>query len=218
MTRAKTAIQSCSDRVATQSRDKADQRKSRILRAAAHLISRKSYLETTMDEIAEAAKVSKGGMYYYFPNKSDVLFHILDQAMDDLMNGLEEELARLPDGPSRLRRIIERQVDYYADNLAEAQTLLNDRKCLHRERRAAIEEKEQRYFDLVRAAVAESLSSKTKGRSRQLVNLLTFALFGMCNWIPGWFKPNGAVSIEQLADMTFDLYLNGLNRFGDNRG
>ena len=191
---------------------KADRRKATVLRAAARLFSRKTYLDTTLDEIAEAARVSKGGLYYYFDTKSDVLFHIMDSVMDDLLDGLQDDLARLGDGRARLRRIIERQIGYYGEHLAEVQTLLNDRHCLDRRQFKAIERKQQRYFEIVRTVVADCLGNGQK--TTPVLTPLSFALFGMCNWIPGWFRPGGEITTDQLIDMTYELYLNGLAGFG----
>jgi len=193
---------------------KADRRKAVVLRAAARLFSRKTYLDTTMDEIAEAARVSKGGLYYYFDTKSEVLFHIMDSVMDDLLEGLDGDLAAQADGHARLRRIIERQIGYYSDHLAEVQTLLNDRHCLDRRQFRAIEAKQERYFAIVRNAVAECLGAAGGAAPPKMLSPLAFALFGMCNWIPGWYRPGGAVSTEQLIDMTYQLFLNGLGSFG----
>ena len=44
----------------------------KIAKVAARLFCRKGFLETTMDEIAAAAKISKGGMYYYFTSKLEL--------------------------------------------------------------------------------------------------------------------------------------------------
>jgi len=193
---------------------RADARKRKVARAAARLFSRKTYLDTTMDEIAEAARVSKGGMYYYFRKKSDVLFFILDRVMDDLLDGLPAELAGLPAGAPRLRHIMTRHLTYYGDNLAEVRTLLNDRQCLDRGQFRVIEAKQQVYFDLVRRTVAECLG---RDPSPDL-NPVAFAFFGICNWIPGWFKPSGAITIEELIETTYKLYMHGLDSFEEERG
>jgi aryl carrier-like protein len=35
--------------------------------------------------------------------------------------------------------------------------------------------------------------------------------FGMINWTHTWFRPGGAVSAEQLAELAVDLLLGGLD-------
>lgn len=192
-------------------RTKADARMANVARAAAKLFSRNTYLDTTMDEIAEAAKVSKGGLYYYFEKKSDVLFFILDRTIEDLLAGLEEDLAALPDPEARLKHIMRRQLSYYSDHLPEVQTLLNDRRCLDRPQLKAIDAKQERYFQIVRAVVAD-LIGRPDARE---INPLAFAFFGLCNWIPGWYRPGGGIGIEELIETTYRLYTNGLASFSE---
>jgi len=42
--------------------------------------------------------------------------------------------------------------------------------------------------------------------------LLTFALMGAVNWIPRWFKPEGAASSQQIADLFADFFIAGLRQ------
>ena len=47
-----------------------------IAKVSADLFSAKGYLETSMGDIAEAAKVTKGGVYHYFGTKTEILYYI----------------------------------------------------------------------------------------------------------------------------------------------
>ena len=177
----------------------------RIARAAAELFRARTYLDTSMDGIAKAARISKGALYHYFKRKSDVLFHILDRAMDDLLAGAED--VQGPDGRAKLEALVTRQIRYYSDHLAEVRTLLNDRHCLPPAQRRTIEAKQQAYFDLLREQVDACLDRHAAPTP------LTFALFGMCNWIPSWYRPTGALDVEALARLTLRLFFDGLNGF-----
>ncbi len=57
----------------TETRPEAEQRRQRILDAAADLIIRYGYDKTTMAEIADAAGVGRGVLYLHFRSKDDVL-------------------------------------------------------------------------------------------------------------------------------------------------
>ena len=69
---------------------KGQQRAVKIGKEAARLFSRKGFLETTMDEIAIAAKISKGGMYYYLKSKTEILYFVLSNYMDLVIGDLEK--------------------------------------------------------------------------------------------------------------------------------
>lgn len=56
--------------------------KERILEAALTIFSNKGYHETRLDEIVQAAHVSKGSIYFHFPNKEKLFFALVDQFAD----------------------------------------------------------------------------------------------------------------------------------------
>lgn len=48
-----------------------------VLAAARALFVRQGYLRTSVDEIARKAGVSKGGIYFHFPDKTDIVHELL---------------------------------------------------------------------------------------------------------------------------------------------
>jgi AcrR family transcriptional regulator len=77
-----------------------------IGRAASKLFNDKGYLQTTTKDIADSAKLSKGGLFHYFASKDDVLYFILKNYMDFALENFEHELAELKEAPSKIRFII----------------------------------------------------------------------------------------------------------------
>src|SRR5664279_5593899 len=53
-----------------------------ILRAAARLFQQQGYDATSMNDVAAALKLSKGGLYHHFQSKDEILFHIMSDAME----------------------------------------------------------------------------------------------------------------------------------------
>ena len=47
-----------------------------IAKVAAKLFNEEGYLETSMEDISAAAKLSKGGIYHYFSSKNEILYFI----------------------------------------------------------------------------------------------------------------------------------------------
>ncbi len=181
----------------------------KIGKAAARLFSRKGYLETTMDELATAAGISKGGMYYYFPSKTDVLFFILSRYMETVLEGLEEEVSQIKDHHERLRHVISRHIDLYTRNVPEARVLLHEANCLPSKYLKRITEKERKYFQVVTRILSGLLSGTIpKGR----LTAITFTLFGMCNWIYLWYDPKGSVNPGELSEIIYTLFMDGVQQ------
>lgn len=81
-----------------------EQRRNDIIDAAEALFFARGINNTTMDEVAEAAELSKGTLYLYFRSKEDLHYAIclrgldtmaaeLQQAFDDELTGAENALA-----------------------------------------------------------------------------------------------------------------------------
>lgn len=58
--------------------------KERIIQSAYELFSTKGYTNTTIANIVEASKSSKGGFYHHFSSKEDIVDAILKAYVDDL--------------------------------------------------------------------------------------------------------------------------------------
>jgi hypothetical protein len=85
--------------------------------------------------------------------------------------------------------------------------LLNELDNLPRQRRAEVVAKQRRIIGAVEALVSEI---RPDARDRSLP--LTMLFFGMINWTHTWFRPDGAVDADGLADMAVELMLGGVGR------
>jgi AcrR family transcriptional regulator len=177
-----------------------------LAKVGARLFGERSYLDVTMEDIASEGKVSKGGVYHYFQTKEEILFFIVNTAIDDLLRGLPEEIYVVEPGRERIRILMQRQLDYYYGHLYEVKTLLNDRKLLSREFMQLVDLKEQRYFHLVESEMQQLLGTQDRGK----LATVTFAFFGLCNWIPSWYQPGGPLSIDEIRDINFSIFLDGV--------
>jgi AcrR family transcriptional regulator len=77
-----------------------------ILAAALRLIRRQGYSETTLSEIAAAAKTSRANIYVYFPSKFALFYAVFDPWLQQRLAVLERELAAIGEPRARLRRIL----------------------------------------------------------------------------------------------------------------
>jgi len=181
----------------------------KIGKAAARLFNRKGYLETNMDHIAAAAKMSKGGVYHYFSSKDEILYFILSNFIDLILNDLESDLKKIEGASPKIKYIISRHVDLYIANLAESKTALHEAHCLPAKYFKKIAEKERTYYGIVSDVLSEFLGDQPEngnGKARSL----SFLLFGMCNWIYSWYNPKGPVSPKELSELMWTVFLEGI--------
>jgi TetR/AcrR family transcriptional regulator, transcriptional repressor for nem operon len=82
-------------------RDKAQQRRDRLVRSAARRIHHHGYGRTSLADIAKSARVPVGGVYYYFKTKEDLVYAIVEMRLQELeerlsaMNALANAKVRL---------------------------------------------------------------------------------------------------------------------------
>lgn len=61
----------------------------KILRAAAQIINTKGVLALTLEAVAKEAKISKGGLFYHFATKDDLMKGMNDYIMQTFFDDLE---------------------------------------------------------------------------------------------------------------------------------
>jgi AcrR family transcriptional regulator len=75
-----------------------------ILTSALQLFIRKGYRSTTVEQIATACSLTKGAVYFYFPNKAAVLFALFDEIEDLMINKMAARVAHA--GPSMEDKLV----------------------------------------------------------------------------------------------------------------
>jgi AcrR family transcriptional regulator len=98
-----------------------------ILAAALRLFRRKGYVDTTVNEIAAAAKTSRANIYVYFASKFALFYAVFDPWLQERLALLEREIAAIGEPRARLRRIlaalwreIPSEANGFANNLMQA--------------------------------------------------------------------------------------------------
>jgi len=132
----------------------------RIGKAAAKLYYKKGYLETNMDHIASATNMSKGGIYHYFSSKDEILFFVLTNYMDIMLEDLDGELAKIENSSLKIQFLIFRHIKLFINNLPEGKTLLHEAHCLPSKYYKKIAAKEKKYFQIVSEALLKLFQNR----------------------------------------------------------
>ncbi len=90
--------------------------KERLLETALRCFARKGYHETTLDDIASEAQVTKGAVYWHYKDKADLFLCVLRDRVDILADQVYVEIQHTPDPCQQLRVFLETALNFYADN------------------------------------------------------------------------------------------------------
>lgn len=182
-----------------------------VTEAAAELFSTQGFLETTMDEIAQAANLSKGGIYHYFKSKTEILFAILSDFLDQVLGDIEHQLAAIHSPDSKISFLIRRHVETYVQHMHAARVLLKEANNLPSKDLKKINEKERRYYRVVEEVVIQHLGP---GPGKDVLTAVTFSVLGMCNWIYSWYDPTGRIDPARLSEIILTIFTEGVRGVG----
>src|SRR5882672_4705712 len=82
-----------------------------ILRTAARLFQQRGYDATSMNDVAAALKLSKGGLYHHFQSKDEILFEIMNHALDITEDRVLAPVRGIADPEARLRALIRLHIE-----------------------------------------------------------------------------------------------------------
>jgi AcrR family transcriptional regulator len=188
-----------------------DKRVRAVTEAAAELFSTRGFLETSMDEIAKAAHLSKGGMYHYFKGKTEILLAILSDFMDQVLGDIEGQLETIRSPESKLSFLIRRHVEIYVRHMHAARILLKESYNLPSKDLKKINEKERHYYRVVEEVIRQLLGPRA---GKDVLTAVTFSLLGMCNWIYSWYDPKGRIDPERLSEIIMAIFTEGVRGVG----
>lgn len=179
-----------------------------ILDAAAQVFRKKGFHGASMAAIAKSVNLQKASLYHHVSSKQEILLALLDRAL--VM--LTEQIAPLADesvhADKKLRGMIRVYLQLLAENADLASVLLFEHRSLEPKQHTRHIPNRDRFEALWRDVILE-------GTRAGLFHcpdpgLTVRALLGSLNWTITWFRPNGGLSIEQIADRNADLLFKGL--------
>ncbi len=184
------------------------QKTEEIYRVIARLFAYRGYHSTSMREIARELGMNQSSLYHYFASKQDILFTLMNDAMDDVLAILEEISSTdlLPE--DRLNRVLSFYTQYYAGDQERLILLINEMNSLNEEYRSILVGKQRQYVQLIKS-ILEELAAQ--GKIKQIdPAIATFAFFGMVHYTIKWYHKDGPVSLDQLANAFVEIFTKGV--------
>ncbi|RKH03061.1 TetR/AcrR family transcriptional regulator [Corallococcus carmarthensis] len=176
-----------------------------ILETAARLICERGYEGTSMQEIAAACRMTKAGLYHHIQNKEQLLFAIMNYGMDVFEEQVLAPVQDVVDPVERLRQCMRQNIHLVTSGRSkEVIIILHEHATLTGEAREYIDRRKKRYVRFLEDAFAEA---NRLGRLRGVVDptVAAFSFLGMILWVYKWFKPDGRLTEEQIADGMVEL-------------
>jgi AcrR family transcriptional regulator len=180
----------------------------RLLDTAAGLFWEKSFAATTTREIAAALNIQQASLYYHIASKEDLLYQIFVSSLHQFLADVPVAVQAATNPRERIHTLIRMHVLTLLKYQKRNMTMLTELRSLSPRHRDEVVGLRERYAKFVRTALEEAQSA---GEIRKDIPAayLALALFNMLNWSARWFRANRDAAADQVAEILFQLYVNG---------
>ena len=193
----------------------ADERRRAILGAAQDVFAVSGYHGSSIDEIAQAAGISKALIYEHFPSKKDLHASLLDMYVQELFERLSANAATGDPGDIRLRNGIDAFFGWVEERRAPFRMLFRD--AVEPEVADMLHRIQEQATAAVAALIASEPAARVPGTRdpRQGVTMLAQQLTGAMQSLALWWDDHPEVPRQALVDSAMDFGWLGLERVRD---
>lgn len=181
-----------------------------ILDAAAQVFRQKGFHGASMADIAGAVNLQKASLYHHVSSKQEILLALLDRALDMLFEQMVTFAEQPVSADKKMRQMVHAYLHLLAENSDLSSVLLFEHRSLEPDQHARHIPNRDRFETLWRDVLDDGVRTEIFDCSDTA--LATRALMGVLNWTLTWYRPEGSLSIEQIADHYTDLLLCGLKK------
>lgn len=177
-----------------------------LVEAAATLFREKGYERTTVRDLADAVGMQSGSLFYHFASKGEILYEVMRRGIDDLSSAVSLELQACSDPRDELITMTRTHLRTLLSNTqASLASLLYEWRSLPPEQRDQVVQLRDKYEDLCRDVMQRAMDQGVvkQGDPKLLVRLW----LGAINWTSQWFKGDGQLGIDNLAEEVVDMIL-----------
>jgi AcrR family transcriptional regulator len=179
-------------------------RRAELLRAAARLFVEKGFDATTTRDIADAVGMRSGSPFYHFRSKQELLKTAMVEGLDAGYTRLLAAIDGVGEPEQRLRILVRTHLGTLLEGECPAPMLLGETRALDAAAHAEIAAAFDRYQVPWQATLDELAQAGKIPSAASPVRLL---LFGMLNWSKHWYRADGKLSLDEVADSAVALLL-----------
>ncbi|MGJ7542594.1 TetR/AcrR family transcriptional regulator [Variovorax sp. LT1R16] len=180
-----------------------------VLQTAAQLFNERGFHATSLDDIAERLHVSKPTLYYYVESKDQILLECVRTALDLMHDGIEAVRHAGGSAIDQLQACMRIYTGVVTQDFGMCVIRIGEDplpeplKTELRRLKAGIDHQFRR---LIADGVAEGSLAPCDPK------MAAFMLAGALSWVGRWYRGDGALTPEQIADQGIALLLNGVVR------
>jgi AcrR family transcriptional regulator len=186
-----------------------------IVSAAAKVFRTKGYHAATVRDIADEVGLLKGSLYHHFDSKEELLYLVVKEPIAQMYRTMAEIAAADGGATDKLRRAIAAHLEAFDRHYPHLFVYLREREAVKRRFREKIGFSPKDYERCWQQILSEGVKSGEFRRDLD-IQVASYGLLGMLNWLYKWYDPQGRLSVREVAAQFTGLALAGLA--ADNSG
>jgi AcrR family transcriptional regulator len=186
-------------------------RRREIDEVASELFHANGYAATSVRDIARALDIQGASLYAHVASKEDLLWAIVDRAATEFEASADRAAAETPaaDAVERLAALVEAHVEVVTADPERSSVFVTEWRHLSADRRATIAVRRDAYEARFRETIDDGVSVGAF-RATDAAIAATFILTAL-NGIATWYRPDGRLSPDRIADHYVELALRSLS-------
>jgi AcrR family transcriptional regulator len=183
-----------------------------ILEKSCALMAHSGFHGTTMRDISAETGRSLAGLYHYFQSKEDLLFLINYHGFQTLHETWKQMDGAFKKPEEKLYAFIFLHTRYFSEHINAMRVMTWGTQALSVENARTVEKLKDGYTREAKSVVRQiyqtmnSVHMDEKRLSRE-----TYILFGMMNWMFGWYSPKKHGNVRKLIEDIYATFVHGLD-------
>jgi AcrR family transcriptional regulator len=180
----------------------------KIVKVAIDLFADQGFVKASIRDIVRKVGVTNATFYIHFKAKDNLLYHIIEGIGTVLLNELERVQKEEPDPVKCLKKMIHAQLRLVKERKKEVKIYMEEQYQLPKSLRKKAFKQHRRIYESYKQKIHEI---NELGLTNPLnESLVTFGIFSVMNWTYRWFKNNGLLSIDDVAEEVVSLLFHGI--------
>ncbi|AHL33064.1 TetR family transcriptional regulator [Pseudomonas brassicacearum] len=182
-----------------------DSARGKLLQTAAHLFRNKGFERTTVRDLASAVGIQSGSLFHHFKSKDDILRAVMEETIRYNTALMRAALAEAGSVRERVLALIRCELQSIMGGSGEAMAVLvYEWRSLSQEGQRQVLALRDIYEDLWLEVLGQA---KDAGYIRGDVFITRRFLTGALSWTTTWFRAEGSLSLDELAEQALILVL-----------
>ena len=187
---------------------KANEMREILLRKGTELFYRKGFAQASIRDIGRVAGISSSTLYHYFKNKDELLYEIIMDIGNNLVNILRQTAQEFSDPEERLRQMIFNQICLLREKKEQVKVYIEEQYQLPPRLKRVVYKQHREIYDTY---LHELEQLRKDGRLRvNHLPTINFSIFAIMNWVYRWYREDKSLSIEEIAQMITIILFDGI--------